>query len=150
MIRKKIALSLATLLLAGPLFAQDAAVRVPAKAAVGSPSGDAALAQLLEGFAVLEGELARKGFSGSEYRVQPGDTLDEIIFKTLGDLAVRHEIIRSAFVRANPRAFRRRNPNYILAEVVLRVPGPEDFRAVVFDTPAVGKTVDRRRMIRYP
>jgi len=32
----------------------------------------------------------------------------------------------------------------------LRVPGAEDFRAVVFDDPQVGQAVDRRRMIRYP
>ena len=111
---------------------------------------DEALAQLLRGFAQLEGELARVQFGGERYRVQPGDTLDEIIFKTLGDLSVRHEVVRDAFVRANPRAFRRKNPNYLLAGVELRVPGAEDFRAVVFDDPQVGQSIDRRRMIRYP
>lgn len=116
----------------------------------GQSNVDGALAQLLRGFAVLEGELARMPLSGNHYRVEPGDTLDEIIFKTLGDLSVRHEVVRDAFVRANPRAFRRKNPNYLLAGVELRVPGAEDFRAVVFDDPQVGQAVDRRRMIRYP
>jgi len=116
----------------------------------GQRNVDGALAQLLRGFAVLEGELARMPLAGNRYRVQPGDTLDEIIFKTLGDLSVRHEVVRDAFVRANPRAFRRKNPNYLLAGVELRVPGAEDFRAVVFDDPQVGQAVDRRRMIRYP
>ena len=116
----------------------------------GQSNVDGALAQLLRGFAVLEGELARMPLAGNHYRVEPGDTLDEIIFKTLGDLSVRHEVVRDAFVRANPRAFRRKNPNYLLAGVELRIPGPEDFRAVVFDDPQVGQTIDRRRMIRYP
>jgi Tfp pilus assembly protein FimV len=116
----------------------------------GQRNVDGALAQLLRGFAVLEGELALNPIAGNRYRVQPGDTLDEIIFKTLGDLSVRHEVVRDAFVRANPRAFRRKNPNYLLAGVELRVPGAEDFRAVVFDDPQVGQAVDRRRMIRYP
>ena len=116
----------------------------------GQRNVDGALAQLLRGFAVLEGELARTPLAGNRYRVQPGDTLDEIIFKTLGDLSVRHEVVRDAFVRANPRAFRRKNPNYLLAGVELRIPGAEDFRAVVFDDPQVGQTIDRRRMIRYP
>lgn len=137
-------------LVSSPLLAEDSLGVFPARAAAGSPAGDAALAQLLRGFAVLEGELARTQYAGTEYRVQPGDTLDEIILKTLGDLSVRHEVVRSAFVRANPRAFRRRNPNYLLAGVALKIPGPEDFRAVVFDNPEVGRTVDRRRMIRYP
>ena len=116
----------------------------------GQRNVDGALAQLLRGFAVLEGELARTPLAGNRYRVQPGDTLDEIIFKTLGDLSVRHEVVRDAFIRANPRAFRRKNPNYLLAGVELRIPGAEDFRAVVFDDPQVGQTSDRRRMIRYP
>jgi Tfp pilus assembly protein FimV len=116
----------------------------------GQRNVDGALAQLLRGFAVLEGELARTPLAGNRYRVQPGDTLDEIIFKTLGDLSVRHQVVRDAFIRANPRAFRRKNPNYLLAGVELRIPGAEDFRAVVFDDPQVGQTIDRRRMIRYP
>ena len=116
----------------------------------GQRNVDGALAQLLRGFAVLEGELARTPLAGNRYRVQPGDTLDEIIFKTLGDLSVRHQVVRDAFIRANPRAFRRKNPNYLLAGVELRIPGAEDFRAVVFDDPQVGQTIERRRMIRYP
>ena len=116
----------------------------------GQRSVDSALSQLLRGFATLEGELTRVPQAGGRYRVQPGDTLDDIIFRTLGDLSVRHEVVRDAFIRANPRAFRRKNPNYLFAGVELRIPGAEDFRAVVFDDPKVGQTIDRRRMIRYP
>jgi hypothetical protein len=116
----------------------------------GQRSGDSAWSQLLRGFATLEGELARVPQAGGRYRVQPGDTLDDIIFRTLGDLSVRHEVVRDAFIRANPRAFRRKNPNYLFAGVELRIPGAQDFRAVVFDDPKVGQTIDRRRMIRYP
>ncbi len=123
---------------------------LPLRSANSSAPAEAALSQLLRGFAQLEGELSRKSLAGSRYRVQPGDTLDEIIYRTLGSLSLRHEIVRDAFIQANPRAFRRKNPNYLLAGVELRVPGAEDFRAVVFDDPKVGQAVDRRRMIRYP
>ena len=127
------------------------APRTPLRArGSGQRSVDSALSQLLRGFATLEGELARVPQAGGRYRVQPGDTLDDIIFRTLGDLSVRHEVVRDAFIRANPRAFRRKNPNYLFAGVELRIPGAEDFRAVVFDDPKVGQTIDRRRMIRYP
>lgn len=122
----------------------------PARAAAGSATGDAALAQLLQGFAVLEGQLSHQPMANGVYRVQPGDTLDEIIYRTMGKLSVRHEVIREAFLQANPKAFRRRNPNYLLAGVELRIPGPEDFRAVVFDEPVASRRSDRRRMIRYP
>lgn len=127
------------------------APRAPLRAwGSGQRSVDGALAQLLRGFATLEGELGRVPQAGGRYRVQPGDTLDDIIFRTLGDLPIRHEVVRDAFIRANPRAFRRKNPNYLFAGVELRIPGARDFRAVVFDDPKVGQTIDRRRMIRYP
>ncbi len=147
---KGLVLSLAMLATAGPAGAADVSRVLPARLPTGSGSTEAALAQLLQGFRTLEGELSRKPLAGGHYRVQPGDTLDEIIFSTLGDLPVRHAVVRDAFIQANPRAFRRRNPNYLLAGVELRVPGAEDFRAVVFDDPQVGQTIDRRRMIRYP
>jgi len=147
---KGIALSLAIFAIANPAGAADASRVLPARLPSSSGPAEAALTQLLQGFLTLEGELSRRPLAGGHYRVQPGDTLDEIIFSTLGDLPVRHEVVRDAFIQANPRAFRRKNPNYLLAGVELRVPGAEDFRAVVFDDPQVGQTIDRRRMIRYP
>jgi Tfp pilus assembly protein FimV len=145
-----LALSLAILAMAGPARAAEVSRVLPARLPSSSGPTEAALTQLLQGFRTLEGELSRRPLAGGHYRVQPGDTLDEIIYSTLGDLPVRHEVVRDAFIQANPRAFRRKNPNYLLAGVELRVPGAEDFRAVVFDDPQVGQTIDRRRMIRYP
>ena len=147
---KGIALSLAICAITNPAGAAETSLVLPARLPSSSGPAEAALTQLLQGFLTLEGELSRRPLAGGHYRVQPGDTLDGIIFSTLGDLPVRHEVVRDAFIQANPRAFRRKNPNYLLAGVELRVPGAEDFRAVVFDDPQVGQTIDRRRMIRYP
>ena len=66
------------------------------------------------------------------YRVQPGDTLDIIINKVMPETSVRGEFLKKAFVRANPHAFRRSNPNWLYAGVKLKIPTAEDFRKVVF------------------
>ena len=76
-----------------------------------------------------ESSLNQSGF----YIVQPGDTLDEIITKLIGDTPIRNRILRDAFVQANPNSFRNRNPNYMLAGVRLRVPDAGDILELLFD-----------------
>tara|TARA_B110000967_G_scaffold203831_1_gene245190 strand:+ start:66 stop:500 length:435 start_codon:yes stop_codon:yes gene_type:complete len=67
------------------------------------------------------------------YLVQPGDTLDEIILKLVGETTIRKGILREAFVYANPNSFRNKNPNYMLAGIRLRVPDADDIIALLFD-----------------
>jgi len=66
------------------------------------------------------------------YVVKNGDYLDKIITQTVGDSPLRRDILRSAFVRANPHAFMRSNPNWLLANKKLRVPESEDIKKVIF------------------
>ena len=66
------------------------------------------------------------------YVVKRGDYLDKIIKRTLGDSPLKRDIMRSAFVRANPHAFKRSNPNWLLANKKLRVPEVEDIKKVIF------------------
>lgn len=66
------------------------------------------------------------------YVVNNGDYLDKIINQTVGDSPLRRDILRSAFVRANPHAFMRSNPNWLLANKKLRVPEAEDIKKVIF------------------
>jgi Tfp pilus assembly protein FimV len=66
------------------------------------------------------------------YVVKSGDYLDKIITQTVGDSPLRRDILRSAFVRANPHAFMRSNPNWLLANKKLRVPEAEDIKKVIF------------------
>ena len=66
------------------------------------------------------------------YRVKPGDTLDIIINKVMPETSVRGDFLKKAFVRANPHAFRRSNPNWLYAGVKLKIPTADDFRKVVF------------------
>ena len=44
-----------------------------------------------------ESSLNQSGF----YIVQPGDTLDEIIMKLIGETPIRNRVLRDAFVQAN-------------------------------------------------
>jgi hypothetical protein len=66
------------------------------------------------------------------YVVKNGDYLDKIINDTVGQSPLRRDILRSAFVRANPHAFKRSNPNWLLADKKLRVPDADDIKKVIF------------------
>ena len=66
------------------------------------------------------------------YVVKNGDYLDKIINQTVGQSPLRRDILRSAFVRANPHAFMRSNPNWLLANKKLRVPDADDIKKVIF------------------
>ena len=66
------------------------------------------------------------------YAVKNGDYLDKIINQTVGKSPLRRDILRSAFVRANPHAFMRSNPNWLLANKKLRVPETDDIKKVIF------------------
>lgn len=66
------------------------------------------------------------------YVVKKGDYLDKIINQTVGSSPLRRDILRRAFVRANPHAFMRSNPNWLLASKRLRVPEADDIKKVIF------------------
>ena len=66
------------------------------------------------------------------YLVKPGDYLDKIIKQTAGNSRIRPSILRRAFVRANPSAFKRSNPNWMLANKRLKVPDVDDIKEVIF------------------
>lgn len=75
-----------------------------------------------------EDEVAPDG----SYVVKKGDYLDKIINQTVGSSPLRRDILRRAFVRANPHAFMRSNPNWLLANKRLRVPEADDIKKVIF------------------
>ena len=66
------------------------------------------------------------------YLVKSGDYLDKIIKQTAGNSSIRPSILRRAFVRANPSAFKRSNPNWMLANKRLKVPDVDDIKKVIF------------------
>jgi hypothetical protein len=62
----------------------------------------------------------------STYKVEPGDTLDKVIKKTMPESPLRLEILRNAFVQQNPQAFTKSPPRSLMASVVLNVPNHDD------------------------
>ena len=66
------------------------------------------------------------------HRVRRGETLNMVIRKVVPNSAIQPRILRQAFVRANPHAFRRGNPNWLYAGAVLQIPDIEHLRQVIF------------------
>ena len=87
--------------------------------------------------------------SGS-YRVQVGDTLDEIIELIMSESGVKKSFIRQAFVQANPSAFRSGNPNWLIAGREIRVPTADDVLALIFVTPPKSINVSTKNWVKYP
>lgn len=92
--------------------------------------------------------------TGGTYRVRRGETLDMVIRKVAPNSPLQRDLLRKAFVRANPHAFRRNNPNWMYAGVVLKVPDIDDLRRVVFkNMPGrLKKNVSDKKAgwVRYP
>lgn len=119
-----------------------------------NPQVRAALGQLLGDLerAAVPTRAAAAAAPGGRIRVQPGDTLDGIINRTMAGVPVQKSLLRRAFVTANPHAFPRGNANYMLAGATLVVPDITDLRRAVFteDPRRQARPEDRRHWIRYP
>ena len=125
------------------------AILLPINLAVGNDSVDSALATLL-GTDVANGKaVKRQSGSGSTYNVRRGDTLDAIIRQSFTASKIRRPIIRQAFVKANPSAFRRGNPNWMYAGKVLKMPEIRDFQKAIFVDGAPAAS-GKRDWVSYP
>ena len=104
----------------------------------------------MDDYLVVRDEVA---LNSGYYLVQPGDTLDEIIVRLVGDTPIRKRVLREAFVHANPNSFRNSNPNYMLAGIRLRVPNADDIIELLFDmsSPTIRNTnQSRESWVRFP
>jgi Tfp pilus assembly protein FimV len=88
------------------------------------------------------------------YRVRRGETLDRVIRRLAPNSPLQRNVLRAAFVRANPHAFRRNNPNWMYAGAVLRIPDVEHLRQVIFkETPGDLKkdiSDEKADWVRFP
>jgi len=102
---------------------------------------------------VTEKKNDASGLVAGSYVTKRGDTLNRIILNQLPSLPLRHNIVRMAIVKANPHAFKRKNPNWMYAGKTLRLPSVDDIRSVVFRDTAVEKegfTSNPDSWIKYP
>ena len=106
----------------------------------------------------INGQKVLKG----RYKVQVGDVLDDIIYSTMGDIPIRHSLLRKAFVETNPHAFIRSNANRLMAGKLIKIPDVNDLRRTIFPggvidessepVESVKKKPTRKKMdwVRYP
>ena len=82
---------------------------------------------------------------GDRYRVQPGDTLSGIFQRFYGNTNINKEVLQAVFVKVNKTAFRRGNPNWLMAGSILKFPSGTDVVDYVVDDKAVADTNVARR-----
>lgn len=118
-------------------------------------SPEEALAQLVKDIRLMTPTLA-EAFADGRYITKKGDTLDRIIAQTMVDNPVRKEILMKAIVRANPHAFKRKNPNWMYANKQLKLPTADDIHQVVFNNSGgilnakKAAHADRQSWVQFP
>ncbi|MGI9133701.1 MAG: hypothetical protein ACR2I0_07130 [Rhodoferax sp.] len=100
------------------------------------------------------------------YTPKAGETLDQIIAKTMADSPLRIEILRQAFVQANPKAFEpgkgKALPQRVRKGATLTLPDAQALlqsylpTAAADDAPqaapqaALDASIERKRWVRFP
>lgn len=86
------------------------------------------------------------------YRVQSGDTLSGIFSRFYKDTNVNKEVLQAVFVKTNKAAFRRGNPNWLMAGSILTFPsGADVIDYVVNDkTDNSSRSENRETWVSYP
>ena len=86
------------------------------------------------------------------YRVQSGDTLSGIFSRFYKNTNVNKEVLQAVFVRTNKSAFRRGNPNWLMAGSILTFPsGADVIDYVVNDqTDNSSRSENRETWVSYP
>ena len=86
------------------------------------------------------------------YRVQPGDTLSGIFSRFYKNTNVNREVLQAVFVKTNKAAFRRGNPNWLMAGSILTFPsGADVIDYVVNDkTDNSSRSENRETWVSYP
>ena len=89
----------------------------------------------------------------THYKIVYGDTLDQIIIDHVEKMPVRKDILKRAIVHANPQAFNRNNPNWMISGRKLKLPDVEDLSKLIFTDSARVEMLrgkDRDNWVRHP
>ena len=89
---------------------------------------------------------------GEGYRVKSGDTLSEIFQRFYSDTNINKEVLQAVFVKTNKTAFRRGNPNWLMAGSLLRFPSGADVINYVVESSTVDESTGAKRddWVSYP
>ena len=89
----------------------------------------------------------------THYKIVYGDTLDQIIIDHVEKMPVRKDILKRAIVHANPQAFNRNNPNWMISGRKLKLPDVEDLSKLIFTDSARAEMLrekDRDNWVHHP
>lgn len=94
----------------------------------------------------------QKTLEEGRYRVQSGDTLSGIFSRFYKNTNINKEVLQAVFVKTNKAAFRRGNPNWLMAGSVLTFPsGADVIDYVVNDkTDNSSRSENRETWVSYP
>lgn len=86
------------------------------------------------------------------YRVKSGDTLSGIFSRFYKNTNVNKEVLQAVFVKTNKAAFRRGNPNWLMAGSVLTFPSGADVIDYVINekTDNSSRSENRETWVSYP
>ena len=94
----------------------------------------------------------QKTLEAGRYRVQSGDTLSGIFSRFYKNTNINKEVLQAVFVKTNKAAFRRGNPNWLMAGSILTFPsGADVIDYVVNDTTDnSSRNENRETWVSYP
>ena len=94
----------------------------------------------------------QKTLEAGRYRVQSGDTLSGIFSRFYKNTNVNKEVLQAVFVKTNKAAFRRGNPNWLMAGSVLTFPSGADVIDYVVNNKANegSRSKSRETWVSYP
>ena len=89
----------------------------------------------------------------SHYKIQYGDTLDQIIIDHVENMPIKRDTLKRCIVHANPNVFNRKNPNWMYSGRKLKLPTVEDLNKCIFTDSAIEEMQEKRNKddwILYP
>ena len=88
--------------------------------------------------------------SGNMLRVKSGDTLGKIIESYYAGSGVNKRFLAQVIVSKNPAAFRRGNPNWMMAGATLKLPDGSDLVAYIIPEESEKPSPEMRDWVAYP
>ena len=102
------------------------------------------------GVAVPSDSKTSLDLSGNILRVKSGDTLGQIVETYYAGSGVNKGFLAQVIVSKNPAAFRRSNPNWMMAGAALRLPDGSDLVDYIMPEESEKPPTEMRDWVAYP
>lgn len=88
--------------------------------------------------------------SGNTLRVKSGDTLGQIVETYYAGSGLNKRFLAQVIISKNPAAFRRGNPNWMMAGATLKLPDGSDLVAYIIPEESEKPSTEMRDWVAYP